>query len=72
MDQQVSFICQYFRTKAFYTDGGHAVDPADCASTPLCWCVHTTIILGPDDVLCSPEMCRPGRACFRELSDQHV
>jgi len=68
MDQQPSPICRDFRTKAFYTDGCHEVDPADCAATPACWCVHTTMILGPDDILCSPEMCRPGRACFRPPS----
>ncbi len=72
MDLQASPICQCFRTKAFYADGRHAVDPADCAPTPACWCVHTTTILGPDDVLCSPEMCRPGRACFQEPLDQHA
>jgi hypothetical protein len=68
MDQQASPICRHFRTKAFYTEGRHIVDPADCAPTPSGWCVHTTMILGPDDVLCSPERCRPGRACFRAAS----
>jgi len=28
------------------------------------WCAKTTTVLGPDDVYCSPEACRPGRACF--------
>lgn len=29
-----------------------------------CWCAQTVTVLGPDDILCSPEMCQPGRVCF--------
>ena len=70
MDSHAPSICRHFRTKAFYTDGRHAMDPADCAPTPASWCLHTTMILGPDDILCSAEMCRPGRACYKEPSVQ--
>ncbi len=64
MDEQTTY-CKYFRTKAYYTVGCH-IDPADCASPPATWCMHTSMILGPDDNLCSFDRCQPGRSCFRE------
>ncbi len=65
MEEQASVLCHGFRTKNYYTEGERGPDWADCAPTSGCWCVHTTTVLGPDDVLWSLEMCRPGRACFR-------
>jgi len=69
MPEEVASVCRHFRTKAFYAEGRHAVDPSDCSPTPASWCVHTTMILGPDDNLCSTEMCRPGRACYKTPTD---
>ncbi len=67
MEQTRTPICDYFRTKAYYTHGCH-VDPADCAVPAASWCMHTSMILGPDDIVCSFDRCQPGRVCFREQS----
>lgn len=57
--------CACFRTKAYYLDGDCHVDRADCAPVAACWCARTVTVLGPDDVLCSLETCRPGRGCYQ-------
>jgi hypothetical protein len=65
MDQLDSRPCHGFRTKAYYINEGQGLDPSECAMTAACWCLHTTTVLGPDDLLCSPETCQPGRTCFK-------
>jgi len=65
MDPLGAYLCQGFRTKAHYLNEEQGLDPSECAPTAACWCLHTTTVLGPDDVLCSPETCQPGRTCFK-------
>ena len=56
--------CSCLRSKGFYLAGPQDEDLAEFSTTSAYWCLHTVTVLGPDDILCSPEMCRPGRACF--------
>ncbi len=65
MDQLGARPCQGFRTKAYYISEEQGLDPSECAPTAACWCLHTTTLLGPDDLLCSPETCGPGRTCYQ-------
>jgi len=65
MDKYPSPTCQWFRTKGFYTSGRHEVDLAECSPTAACWCLHTMTVLGPDSILCSPDLCQPDRVCFK-------
>ena len=43
-----------------------STDPESFEFSPesACWCSRTVTVLGPDDILCSLEMCQPGRSCF--------
>ena len=58
-------ICRRLRSKGFYATGPNDPDLVEFSTTSAYWCAQTVTILGPDDVLCSPEMCQPGRSCFQ-------
>jgi hypothetical protein len=57
-------VCRRLRSRGFYLaepeEGAHF----EFSSESSCWCARTVTILGPDDVLCSLDMCQPGRTCF--------
>ncbi len=59
-------LCKRLRTKEYYVMGPEEVDLHEYSSSSAssCWCARTLTILGPDDTLCAPGICRPGRACF--------
>jgi hypothetical protein len=57
-------VCKRLRTKGYYVTGPDDVDLVEFSSTASYWCARTVTILGPDDILCAPEACQPGRACF--------
>ena len=57
-------VCKRLRTKGYYVTGPEDVDLVEFSSTASYWCAQTVTILGPDDILCAPEACQPGRACF--------
>ncbi len=64
MDERIVAICKCLRSKGFYLTGPGDADLVEFSPTSAYWCLHTVTILGPDDILCSPEMCRSGRSCF--------
>ncbi|HWT80925.1 MAG TPA: hypothetical protein VN203_11295 [Candidatus Acidoferrum sp.] len=57
-------VCKRLRTKGYYVTGADDVDLVEFSSTASYWCAHTLTVLGPDDILCSPQGCQPGRTCF--------
>jgi hypothetical protein len=57
-------VCKRLRSRAFYLARPEGADHFEFSPESSCWCAHTVTILGPDDTLCSPEMCQPGRPCF--------
>jgi hypothetical protein len=57
-------VCRRLRTKMYYVVGRDHVDLRESSPTAQYWCSKTATVMGPDDVWCSPEVCRVGRACF--------
>jgi hypothetical protein len=57
-------VCKKLRTKMYFVVGREHVDLRRSGPTAQYWCATTAYVLGPDDVLCCPEVCQPGRACF--------
>lgn len=57
-------VCRKLRTKMYYVVGRDHVDLTRSSPTAQYWCAQTAVVMGPDDVYCAPESCRPGRACF--------
>ena len=57
-------VCKRLRTKMYYVMGRDHVDLQVASPTAQYWCSLTATVLGPDDVYCSPGVCRPRRACF--------
>jgi len=66
MDLPALPACGCLRTKAFYLACCGEEDRVEFSPEAPCWCSQTLTVLGPDDNLCSPETCRPGRSCFRQ------
>ena len=64
MNEHAFPVCKCLRSKGFYLTGPQVADPIEFSTTSSYWCSHTVTVLGPDDILCSPEMCQLGRACF--------
>lgn len=64
MEERRVTICRRLRTKMYYVLGRDEVDLSHSSPTAQYWCSSTATALGPDDVCCSPEACRPGRGCF--------
>ncbi len=56
--------CRCLRTKMYYVVGREHVDLRVSSPDAQYWCSRTTTVMGPDDVPCSPEGCRPHRECF--------
>jgi len=57
-------VCRRLRTRMYYVVGRDHPDLQSDGSNAQYWCARTTIVLGPDDLYCSPSTCQPGRACF--------
>jgi hypothetical protein len=51
----------------YYVMGRDHVDLREASPTGQYWCSRTATVLGPDDVLCSPQVCQPHRACFEPV-----
>jgi hypothetical protein len=64
MDQHALPVCKCLRSKGFYLAEPEKVEHFEFSPESSCWCARTVTVLGPDDILCSPETCQPGRACF--------
>ncbi len=64
MEERRVTVCRRLRTKMYYVVGREEVDLSRSSPTAQYWCSSTATALGPDDVSCSPEACRPGRRCF--------
>jgi hypothetical protein len=48
----------------YYVAGREHVNMRVSSPNAQYWCSHTTTVMGPDDVPCSPESCRSHRGCF--------
>ncbi len=57
-------VCKRLRSRGFYNAEPDEMDHFAFSPESSCWCAQTVTVLGPDDVLCSIEMCQPGRSCF--------
>ena len=64
MNENAVPVCRRLRSRGFYLAGPEEADQFEFSPESSCWCSQTVTVLGPDDILCSPEMCQPGRACF--------
>ncbi len=60
-------VCRRLRTKMYYVLGRDHIDLREASPTGQYWCSRTATVLGPDDVLCSPHVCQPHRACFEPV-----
>jgi hypothetical protein len=50
----------------YYVVGRDHADLREAAPNAQYWCARTATVLGPDDVYCSPGVCRPERACYED------
>ena len=66
MDAQALSVCLHLRGSGYSEAGVRDANPVECSPTGSNWCTHTLTVLGPDDTLCSPEMCQPGRSCYQQ------
>ena len=57
-------VCKRLRSRGFYNAEPEETDHFEFSPESSCWCARTAIVLGPDDILCSLEMCQTDRACF--------
>jgi hypothetical protein len=57
-------ICRHMRTKALHVYGQETPDAFVTSRSSGYQCLRTRFVTGPDDALCVPEQCQPGRACF--------
>lgn len=64
MNETGAPVCERRRSRGFYNAAPEEMDHFEFSPESSCWCAQTAIVLGPDDILCSLEMCRPGRACL--------
>src|SRR5689334_10832286 len=51
---------KYFLFESLPTDASEFLDPSG-----YCWCYHTQLPVGPDGESAEPDLCRPGRSCYR-------
>lgn len=63
-DRPDVLVCRHLRTKMYYVMGRDHVDLKVASPTAQYWCARTAVVLGPDDVYCSPANCQPHRSCF--------
>jgi hypothetical protein len=59
-------ICRHMRTKALYVYGQDTPDAVRTSHSSGYQCLRTQFVTGPDQRLCAPEECTPGRDCFEE------
>lgn len=64
MSNDTHTACKRLRTKMYYVVGRSHVDLTRNSPTAQYWCSLTTTVMGPDDIYCSPDVCRAGRACY--------
>jgi hypothetical protein len=64
MNENSAPVCKRLRSRGFYAAEPEEVAHFEFSPESACWCARTVTVLGPDDVLCSLEMCQPGRTCF--------
>ena len=64
MNENSMPICKRLRSRGYYHAEPEEMEHFEFSSESSCWCVHTATLLGPDDILCSIDMCQPGRSCF--------
>ncbi len=57
-------VCRRLRTRMYYVVGRDHADLQEESPNAQYWCAKTAVVLGPDDVYCSPTVCQPGRGCF--------
>ena len=57
-------VCRHMRTKALHVYGQRTPDAYVTSRSSGYQCLRTRFVTGPDDALCVPEQCRPGRDCF--------
>ncbi|MCA9706198.1 MAG: hypothetical protein KDK70_10145 [Myxococcales bacterium] len=59
-----TLVCRYLRTKALHVYGQDTPDAFVTSRSSHYACLRTQGVTGPDQALCVPEQCQPGRACF--------
>ena len=59
-------VCRRLRTRMYYVVGREHLDLQQESPSAQYWCARTAVVLGPDDLYCSPTTCQPGRSCFEE------
>lgn len=64
MDAPKKTVCKQLRTRMYYILGRDHQDLEENAPNAQYWCAVTTTVLGPDDVYCSPRVCKQNRSCF--------
>jgi len=64
MNESTLPICRRLRSRGFYHAEPEEMDHFEFSPESSCWCARTVTVLGPDDILCSLEMCQPDRSCF--------
>jgi hypothetical protein len=64
MNENALPVCKCLRSRGFYLAGPDEAEHFEFSPESSLWCSRTVTVLGPDDILCSIEMCQPGRACF--------
>lgn len=57
-------VCTRLRSRGFYHAEPEGIEHFEFSPESSCWCARTVTALGPDDILCSLDMCQPGRSCF--------
>jgi hypothetical protein len=63
-----ALLCKRLQTKGYYLMEPEATERSDSSPEASYWCARTVTALGPDDTLCTPEACQPGRMCFEAES----
>ena len=59
-------FCGDLRSKKFFMLDAIATDPEQYLDpSGHCWCYHTQQPIGPDRRHALPQLCVPGRACYR-------
>lgn len=57
-------VCKHLRTKALHAFGSETHDAFHTSRSSGYQCLKTCFVTGPDQRLCAPENCQPGRNCF--------
>lgn len=59
-------VCRHLRTKALHVYGQDTPDAFVTSRSSSYHCLRTQFVTGPDQALCAPEECQPGRHCFED------